>query len=288
MKNNSTSGYSTFPLPDGRNLGYAEYGITTGSPLLFFHGSPGSSHLHADMADVANRLQSRLIAIDRPGYGSSSPHANGSLLDWAIDIEALTDAMGLARFGIIGFSGGTPYALACAFRLPERVTKVALAGALAPLDVPDVTKDMSPMALGLYRLAQSNPIELKNTFNAVAPSPAALFGAMSASAGEWDKHLLLERAPEFEAEYQRTLQQGTEGVASDFAAASGSWGFPLEGIKTETHLWSGSLDQNTPPAMTHHLATVLRNSRVFVLPDEGHFALYKHWHAILEKMVSAL
>jgi len=284
MKLDFSSCYSTFTLPDGRNLGYAEYGVANGSPVLFFHGAPGSSYIHTDMADVATRLKVRLIAVDRPGYGASDPHSGRTLLSWANDIAALTDALALPRFAIIGFSGGTPYALACAFALPKRVTKVALAATLAPLVAPGVTEGMSPMALGLYALAQSNPSELRDTFIAVAPSPAALFGAMLASAGEWDKNLLLERAAEFETEYSRTLQHDTEGVASDFVLYSGNWGFPLDSVNTEIHLWSGTIDQNTPTAMTHHLAALLPNSEVFILPNEGHFALYRHWQDILVKI----
>lgn len=272
-------------LPEGRLLGYAEYGMPNGSPVLFFHGSPGSSYIHADMAGIAAQRGIRLIAVDRPGYGLSGPQPGRTMLDWPDDIAVLADVLGLQRFAIIGFSGGSPYALACAYRLPSRVTKIALAGALVPLDIPGATEGMSPMASGLYALAQASPDELRNTFAVVAPSPAALVEAMSASAGEWDKNVLDARHSEFETEYTQTLRGGVEGVASDFVLASGDWGFPLDGIKAEIHLWSGTADQNTPPAMTTYLSSILPNSRTFMLPDEGHFALYKHWKEILEQLM---
>ncbi|HZJ25818.1 MAG TPA: hypothetical protein VFF40_02200 [Acidimicrobiia bacterium] len=31
----------TITLPDGRHLGFAEYGPSTGRPVLWFHGTPG-------------------------------------------------------------------------------------------------------------------------------------------------------------------------------------------------------------------------------------------------------
>ena len=271
-------------LPDGRRLGYAEYGASDGHPVLFFHGAPGSRHIHADMADVAVRRGVRLVAVERPGYGLSDPQPGRSMLDWLDDVAVLADALGIARFAIVGFSMGSVYALACAHRLPERVTKIALAGALAPFDAPGVTEGMSSMVSGLYSLAQSNPDELRNTFAAVAPSPAALVEAMTASLAEWDKVVVNKRAAEFETEYAQTLRGGVEGVTSDFVLASKDWGFPLWGLNTEVHLWCGTADQNTPPAMTKYLSTQLSSSRTFMLPDEGHLSLYVHWEEILERL----
>jgi hypothetical protein len=48
--------------------GFAEYGAPDGTPVLFIHGSPDSRHIHADTANVAERLDVKLIAVDRPGY----------------------------------------------------------------------------------------------------------------------------------------------------------------------------------------------------------------------------
>ena len=271
-------------LPDGRRLGYAEYGAPDGRPVLFFHGAPGSRHIHADMADIATQQGIRLIAVERPGYGLSDPQSGRSMLDWPGDVAVLTDTLGIAQFSIIGFSMGSMYAFACAYSLPERVTKVALSGALAPLDAPGVMDGMSHMVSGLYTLAQSNPDESRATFAAVAPSPAALVESMTASLAEWDKNEVNKRTAEFEAEYAQTLRGGVEGVATDFVLASKDWGFPLEGINTEAHLWCGTTDQNTPPAMTKYLSTQLSNSRAFMLPDEGHLSLYVHWGEILEKL----
>lgn len=272
-------------LPDGRRLGYAEYGAPDGRPVLFFHGAPGSRHIHADMAEAVTRRGIRLIAVERPGYGLSDPQTGRSMLDWPGDVAVLADALGITQLAIIGFSMGGAYALACAYRLPARVTGVALAGALAPLDIPGVTEGMSPMVSGLYALARSNPDELKNTFAAVAPSPAALVEAMTASLAEWDKEVFNKRTAEFETEYMQTLHGGVEGVASDFVLASKDWGFTLEEINTGIHLWCGTADQNTPPAMTKYLSTQLSNSRTFMLPGEGHLSLYVHWEEILERLV---
>jgi pimeloyl-ACP methyl ester carboxylesterase len=272
-------------LPDGRQLGYAEYGAPDGTPVLFFHGAPGSRHIHADMAAIAVRRNIRLIAVERPGYGLSDAKPGRTLLSFADDVAALVDTLGIRQFALIGFSGGCPYALACAYKLAHRISKIALAGPFAPLDIPGVTKDMSPTVSGLFALAQANPMELRNTFNAIAPTAEALTAALFASLGDSDKKIFDVRRAELILEYTEAIRTGVEGLASDYELLSQTWGFPLDGIKIETLLWSGTQDCNTPPAMTTYLSTVLTNSQTITLQNEEHCALYTHWDDILARLV---
>jgi pimeloyl-ACP methyl ester carboxylesterase len=269
-----------FVLHDGRKLGFAEYGLSGGNPVLFFHGAPGSSYLPADVAEIAQQCGVRLIAVDRPGYGVSGPHAGRTFLTWANDVAVLTAVLGITRFSIVGLSAGTPYALACAFCLPDRVRNIALAGSL----VPGITEGMPPMVGGLYELAQTNPDELRKTFVSVAPSASALLGVLSTTVAEVDKQMMRDRATDFELDYTRVLFGGIEGIASDYLLISGILGFPLDKIDAEVHLYYGTADQNTPFAMTESFASQLPNSHVHLLQDEGHFALYRHWEEILKSV----
>ena len=277
MGQQEVTGSLSVRLPDGRRLGYAEYGVPHGRPVLFFHATPGSAYIHADLAEIAAQRGVRLIGVDRPGYGVSDVRQGFSFLSWADDIAALTAALGVAEFSIIGFSAGTPYALACAFKFPDRVKHVVLVGAL----VPGVTQGMPPLVCGLYALAQTNPDELRKTFSAVAPSASALLGVVLSNVAEVDKQILHDRTADFELEYARTLQGGIEGVASDYMLLANDQGFSVDRIKTEVHLFSGTADQNTPSAMTEFFAARLPRSHVHRLQDEGHYILYTHWDEIL-------
>ena len=78
-----------------------------------------------DPATAAD-LGVRAITLDRPGIGGSDPQADHRVADWPADVTALADALGIDRFGVIGYSAGVPYALACAALIPERLTGVAV------------------------------------------------------------------------------------------------------------------------------------------------------------------
>ena len=119
-------------LSDGRTLGYAQYGVPDGKPLFVFHGSPGSRlQVRAAHAPALAR-GIRIIAPDRPGLGLSTRLPGRQVADWPSDVRELADALNIARFAVIGVSGGGPYVAACAWGLPERITRAGIVSGVAP------------------------------------------------------------------------------------------------------------------------------------------------------------
>jgi len=89
---------------------YDEYGAPDGLPVFYFHGSP-SSRLEWDLfggETLANRLNSRVIVPDRPGLGRSAFQPGRQIGDWPDDVVALANQLTLARFVVLGYSGGGP------------------------------------------------------------------------------------------------------------------------------------------------------------------------------------
>jgi pimeloyl-ACP methyl ester carboxylesterase len=93
--------FKELALKTGERLAYAEYGATTGTPVLFFHGWP-SSRTMGELTDSAARgLNIRVISADRPGICDSSFQPNRTLLDWPDVVEQLADELGIKRFHIL-------------------------------------------------------------------------------------------------------------------------------------------------------------------------------------------
>ena len=105
--------------PDGRRIGFAEYGVRGGTPVLHFHGLPGGRFydMHPKALAQAGVWH---FSVERPGAGLSDPQPGRGLLDWPADVATFADAVGLDRFAVIGTSAGGPYAMACGSALPER------------------------------------------------------------------------------------------------------------------------------------------------------------------------
>ncbi len=103
----------TVPMPDGRRIGYAEYGVRGGTPILHFHGLPGGRFYDLDPAALRT-AGAWMFTLERPGIGLSDPKPDRTLLDWADDVAAFADHVGIDRFAVLRTSAGAPYALAAA------------------------------------------------------------------------------------------------------------------------------------------------------------------------------
>lgn len=109
---------------NGQQIALARFG--DGPALVVLHGigSNGTS-----WAPVAARLARsyEVIAIDHRGHGASSHPATGYLVDdYAGDLTALIDALGLERPLVMGHSLGGMTALEWARRHPDRAAAIVL------------------------------------------------------------------------------------------------------------------------------------------------------------------
>jgi len=137
----------TITLKDGRKFGFGEYGDLNGKSLFHNHGHPGSRFVAKLFDETALQNGIRVIGVDRPGMGLSEFKPNPTLLDFPDDIVELADTLGFDKFFVEGISGGGPYALACAYKVPDRLIKCGLIAGMGPID------------LGTKGMMRSNRIE---------------------------------------------------------------------------------------------------------------------------------
>jgi proline iminopeptidase len=112
---------------DGRKLAWREAG--TGPPLFCHPGGPGcSSGCFGDLPELA--AQRTLLLLDPRGTGGSDRPADASayeLEDYAADVEAVREQLGLEQLDLLGHSHGGFVAMTWAGSHPERVGRLVLA-----------------------------------------------------------------------------------------------------------------------------------------------------------------
>ena len=274
-------------LPDGRKLGYAEWGIADGTPVLYLPGTP-TSRLYALPVDPLEQEGIRLIAIDRPGYGKSDAKDGLTLLGFVPDLLALADARGIDRFVVAGMSGGGPWAMATAYAAPDRVT---VCGMLAGTDRLWTFTDLPGQIGGLVTAANTDPqaarAALEQMMTARASDAAADAESGPPGMSKVDRRVW-ESSPELRTRiasaFSETPVDRLAGAfARDMVLVVTDWGFDVAAVKPEVHLWYGEHDANAAhsPDKGRTLAKLLPNARHFLQPDDGTFVFWTKAREIL-------
>lgn len=118
---------------NARRLSFAEYGVPRGNAVIWMHGTPGARRqIPFEARAYAHENDIRIIGIDRPGIGSSTPHLYDNVYEWTADLERLMEVLAIDKAHIIGLSGGGPYALAAGAAFPDRIHGVGVIGEWRP------------------------------------------------------------------------------------------------------------------------------------------------------------
>ena len=115
---------------NGIDMRYQVHG--DGPPLVLLHGFLGSGDTWATILGDLDRLgrDHRLIIPDMRGHGgSTNPIGEFTMRQSAVDVFALLDHLGVARFSAIGMSGGGMTLLHMATQQPDRVERLVLVSA---------------------------------------------------------------------------------------------------------------------------------------------------------------
>lgn len=274
-------------LADGRALSYTTYGAPEGRPVLALHGTPGSRLKFRFMDAAARRRGLRLVCPDRWGYGGSDRHPAPSLVAYAEDMAALCDGLGLDRVGLIGISGGGPYATAVAARLGSRVTGLALVSPVGPIAE-------ARRGLGL-RFIQWLAFRVVHR---LGPVLAALLGVFRQAirhwpaAGMWIAFVAAARVdreavarPDVGGGLLATFQEGFRtsagGMVADVRIFSTRWGFDIAGVTVPSRVWIGTVDTNVPVQAAIGLARQLPRAELVTLAGEGHLWVFEHHDEVL-------
>jgi pimeloyl-ACP methyl ester carboxylesterase len=263
-------------LADGSDVGYAEVGDPDGRPVLHLHGSPGSRLEVCIPAarQAAENLGVRLISLDRPGVGLST-FRRFSIRDYPRMVRDFANALGLGQFAVGGVSSGGKYVCACAWQLPDRITRAALVSSSCSVDLPGAKAILNKQDRVGYPIANWAPWLLRPMFAKLTHDarrdPMTLFSVFPALA-QADQEILADE--DFRQAFGRDLaeafRQGGRGLALDYVLEARPWGVPLGQIQVPIEIWHGDDDHVVSPQSSRILASVLPDATTHFVPGAGH------------------
>jgi pimeloyl-ACP methyl ester carboxylesterase len=255
-----------------------DVGAPDGVPLLYLHGTPDSRLARHPDDGLAAAAGVRLLAVDRPGYGTAplSPLAVLAPL-----------VPGGSRFQVMAWSGGALDALALAASPGEQVAALHVVGGLVPAEafadpavraaapgrvaLLDMATDLSPAELApmLAPFPCDRALALDHQEETRDPAEQARLAAVPGG---------VERMADALVE---AVRDGLAGVERDLAAQTRPLGLDLDGLARPVHLWYGEHDPVAPPAFGRWYASRLPQASLHVVPGAGHFLPFTHWAELL-------
>lgn len=242
----------------GRTVGWLLRGPQDGRVVGWLHGQPGSrKDVAAFTDDQLSRAGVRLLAIDRAGYGDTSP-VGLDRRDVARDLLTVADSLGIGELPVMAVSNAAlsadeqaDVAMLLAGRTPELEQAYAAAAS--------ARHDAAEMIRGLA--AGWHPLEL-----ALLDTPWLDAVAESVAFG---------------------LAQGHEGYLEDGLRTVRPLEFSLADVTCPVRAVHGTIDDLEPYTNLERLAARLDDCVVLALPGFGHFGPWLWPDAVLGLLTGA-
>jgi pimeloyl-ACP methyl ester carboxylesterase len=279
MKNSDLSYFVSPPKAHKKHFFIQEWHPEQKIVVLFIHGFPGSSD-HAKLVTSCPFIDSfRLIAIDRPGYGQSDFQPDLTPMKFAEQLVEILDELKIDKLRLLSVSGGSPYSLALAHLLGDRVERMSSVAGVAPLTRKNF-RFMNGQQKKAWVLSQCLPLKMQNLIlnrmweKGLENIEDFLFSPGDGVLGPDQKAF---SQPDISAVLSLTLKsalaQGPRAILHDLNIYARDWGFTTDKIHCPITIWHGSKDDIVHVAYAQDLKMKLKNSSLNIIDDEGHYSL---------------
>jgi pimeloyl-ACP methyl ester carboxylesterase len=263
-------------LPDGRDLDAVVGGARSDTALLMILGRPTGAVPYGPAVAIASERAMGYLSFARPGHARSTRAPGRAVADVAQDIADLADALGFRRLFVVGWSGGGPYALAAAARLPERVESAAVIASLAPHreDGVDLREWLGRDRFHMQWTGEGLVEDMEAWASELGRSGAEVRRQMADWASEADLEVLEgDIADHIAAQYEDAFSTGIWGAHDESRSLVRDWGIDLEAISRPVAVWHGTEDNLVPVEHGRWLADHVAGVRAHFIDGEGHISI---------------
>jgi pimeloyl-ACP methyl ester carboxylesterase len=293
----------TITLPDGRRLGYLVVG--SGKPVLYIHGIPECRLEALFLKGIADSRHLRVVGVDRPGFGLSTYAPDRRLSDFAGDISALADHLGMDNFALVGWSGGAHYATVCAALLAKRVNRaVAISGFDLPADTSRM-KTADRIGIALTTMPAVGPVlgpwlakATRSMYLRMARNPDAFWKSTEGrnylrgqSRDEVDFHIVPSENRDILfrclVEALRDERDSFRSIVQELSLIKRGWGVDVSGIPPGLlYIWHGTADTYVRVGDAHKKAKAIPGARLRLFENAGHYFWLDHLEELGELLSS--
>ena len=242
---------------------FRRWGESGGFPLVFMNYFTGNLDDWDPMVTDGFAADFDVILFNNAGVGSSGGETPGTVSEMARHALAFSDALGLKKFSVVGFSLGGMIAQQLALDHPDRVNRIILLGT-----GPRGGEGMTFTELSAEERADPDRFLLAAFFSPTGASQAAgraYLNRLAARTRDRDRPVSTRTA---EAQLRAIREWGAVPSSNRYAT--------LQNIKHPTLIVHGNKDIVVLPINAFLLAEHLPNAQLIVYPDSNHGA-YSHY-----------
>jgi pimeloyl-ACP methyl ester carboxylesterase len=285
----------TITLPDKRQLGYftIDRGGSGGVPVVYFHGT-ASSRLEALLLEQVSLRKIELIAVDRPGYGLSTYNPRKTLQDFNNDLNYLINHLGLAQFNVLGWSGGSVFAIAYMTSFPQKVRRgIIVSAPNLPFD-PAVAHN-TPFAKYAMKLPAIGSIVMRNMQRQIlkANTPKAFLQSTQGkqmlhacskndltffSNPKWIKLLHQSIAEAFRQ------KNSVKTIIEEHTLFLKPCNLSICEIGDKLQIWHGKEDKTCPINNAYQIAHKFKGAKLKIFSNKGHYFIFDHLDQIAQSL----
>jgi non-heme chloroperoxidase len=249
--------FATTPLETGLRLHYAEQGDLTGEAIVFLHGYSDSWFSFSRVLPLLSP-EYHAFALTQRGHGDSDkPECCYTPEDFAADVDAFMEAVGIEEATLLGASTGALFAQRVALSYPRRVSRLVLVGAQTPAN------EANEVVLGLQE-------EVRALEDPVPPEFVRAFqeGTIHQRVPQEFLDTVVSESLKLPARVWRDYLEGAVlSIDHDYV-------LPLREIDVPTLMLWGEQDPLFPREEQERLAAAIPGATLKVYPETGHAV---HW-----------
>ncbi len=245
-------------LSTGVRLHYAERGDRAGEAIIFLHGYSDSWFSYSRVLPLLSP-EYHAFALTQRGHGDSNkPDCCYTPNDFAADVDAFMDAVGVEEAIVVGASTGALFAQRVALSYPRRVSRLVLIGAQTPVNEP-VNEAVSGLREEVQALEDPVPPEFVREFQESTiyqPVPQEFLDTVVSESLKLPARV-----------WRDYMEQAVLSIDHDYVLA-------LREIDVPTLMLWGEQDPLFPREEQERLAEAIPDATLRVYPETGHAV---HW-----------
>lgn len=242
-------------LDNLNKISYQVYG--TGShTLILFHGLAGGSWLNPEILPTIDDADIRLIALERAGYGHSSPLKFESLQDWGPILQIIVKELHINTADVAGISAGAPYAYAAAHFLPKIIKKIWILAGVPAVYENDILKHYTESDQELYKsFIKTATSELQERYL------KDMKAALERLQGHGESYITQT--------FEEIIDQDCYGMALESKLQILPWKIDLSSIEQPVTMYHAKADEMIPFEAAKEMSRYLKNLTFYELAITG-------------------